>query len=341
MYLLYVGKKGIKRIACIVLSRILFNILSVTYNDCLIKIMNKTHLFNRFSSHLQNTLNRYSLMIKARDVVLSKDYYLCPISLKLFSVESIKSGTLTLEHVPPESLGGKGLVLVDKEINNKDGHTSDKDLLLFFQTKTFLEHGGELEARISAEMLGMHGVTAQFALKRDAQLESGEAKVQVTTSAKNIKAMEYKGMFSNWDGLSFKVSGKMSKKVNAKLMLKCAYLTVFSRIGYDLLFGKTGFKDGTYGVLIKALNNQNDHFPLIGFGYHAPLEKSNVGVINEPKDYRSLFVNLSFKLNDHVYKYVIFLPHPDEENLDCLNRIKNIPAGQTVNFNISEIAKKI
>ena len=304
--------------------------------------MNKINLFNRFECNLQNTLNKHSLSIKANDLALSQGYYLCPISLKLFSSDSLKNQTLTIEHVPPKSLGGKGMVLVDKEINNKDGHSADKDLLLFFQTKTFLEHGGELEAKISAEMLDMHGVTAQFALKRNAPLESGEAKIQVTTSEKNIKAMEYNGVFRNWDGLSFRISGKMSKKVNAKLMLKCAYLTAFSRIGYDLLFDKRGFKNGTYGVLIQALNNpDNNAFPLIGFGYHAPLEKSDVGVINEPKDYRSLFVNLSFKLDDHVYKYVIFLPHPDEENLDCLNRIKNIPAGQTVNFNIREVVRKI
>lgn len=304
--------------------------------------MNKINLFNRFESNLQNTLNKHSLSIKANDVALSQGYYLCPISLKLFSSDSLKNQTLTIEHVPPKSLGGKGMVLVDKEINNKDGHSADKDLLLFFRTKTFLEHGGELEAKISAEMLDMHGVTAQFALKRDAQLESGEAKIQVKTSAKNIKAMEYKGMFSNWDGLSFKVSGKMSNKLNTKLMLKCAYLTAFSRIGYDLLFDKRGYKNGTYGVLIQALNNPDDNvFPIIAFDYHAPLVKSDVGVINEPKDYRSLFVNLSFKLDDHVYKYVIFLPHPDEENLDCLNRIKNIPAGQTVNFKIREVVRKI
>ena len=48
------------------------------------------------------------------------------------------------------------------------------------------------------------------------------------------------------------------------------------------LLDKRGCENGTYGVLIKALNNpDNNTFPLIGFGYHAPLEKSD-GVINEP-----------------------------------------------------------
>lgn len=304
--------------------------------------MNRQHFFSRFASNWKETFKKHGITINAGDFTLPDELYLCPISLNLYSIESLKNKELTIEHVPPKSLGGKGMVLVDKEINNKDGHSADKDLLLFFRTKTFLEHGGELEAKISAEMLDMHGVTAQFALKRDAQLESGKAKIQVKTSAKNIKAMQYKGMFSNWDGLSFKVSGKMSNKLNTKLMLKCAYLTAFSRIGYDLLFDKRGYKNGTYGVLIHALNNPDDNvFPIIAFDYHVPLVKSDVGVINEPKDYRSLFVNLSFKLDDHVYKYVIFLPHPDEENLDCLNRIKNIPAGQAVNFNIREVVRKI
>lgn len=235
------------------------------------------------------------------------------------------------------------MVFTDKRINNKDGYTSDKDLLLFFQTKNFIKNGGRLKAKIFAENLGIKGISTSFSLQTRKNSEGDKAKIQLLTSPQNIKAMDHMGMFSNWNGLPFKVSGMMSKKLNKKVMLKCAYLIAFSRIGYELLFDKKGFKSTTYGVLINVLNDQekDDAFPLIGFDYHAPLEKSDVGVINEPAEYRTLFVNLSFRLEDHAYKYLVFLPHPDEENLDCLRRIKSISDGQTVNFNISEIVDKI
>ena len=305
--------------------------------------MGKIQLFNRFSSNLRDTLSNYSLTLKAKDLMLPKDLYLCPISLTLHSIDNLKNGDLTIEHVPPSSLGGKPLVFTDKRINNKDGYTSDKDILQFFQTKNFFEHGGQLKAKIFAESLGIKGISTQFSLQTQKDLKSDKAKIQFVTSPQNIKVMNHMGMFSNWDGLTFKVSGTMSKRLNKKVLLKCAYLTAFSRIGYELLFDKKGFKRTTYGILISVLNDQGDSdaFPLIGFDYHAPLEKSDIGIINEPAEYRTLFVNLSFKLEDQAYKYVVFLPHPDEENLDCLRRIKSIPDGQTVNFNISEIVGKI
>src|SRR5690554_3970995 len=121
--------------------------------------MDKTQLFNRFSSNLQYTLCNHSLAFKAKDVTLPKDVYLCPISLTAHSIDNLKNGNLTIEHVPPSSLGGRPLVFTDKRINNKDGYTSDKDLLLFFQTKNFIKNGGRLKAKIFAENLGIKGIS--------------------------------------------------------------------------------------------------------------------------------------------------------------------------------------
>ncbi|MCA5005648.1 hypothetical protein [Sphingobacterium bovistauri] len=68
--------------------------------------------------------------------------------------------------------------------------------------------------------------------------EDNKMNIKFMTSPHNGKAKEFKGFFDNWNGINFKVSGQMSSKLKVKPVLKCAYLTVFSRIGYDLLFGK-------------------------------------------------------------------------------------------------------
>lgn len=196
----------------------------------------KKTIFKRFSSDLKNAFKQNGIILNLNGKPIQEDLYLCPISLTLHSIDSLKSGGLTLEHVPPMSLGGKGLVLISKNINNKDGHTSDKKLLQYFQTKNFLENGQEIDAKISAESLEMKNVTTKFSFKKAGLLEEEIAQAKLLTSKKNVKAMKFKGVFDNWDGLELKVSMKMQFKLDLKTMLKCAYLVAFSQIGYQLLF---------------------------------------------------------------------------------------------------------
>ncbi|MGJ1321537.1 hypothetical protein ACR780_02515 [Sphingobacterium faecium] len=303
--------------------------------------MNRYHFFNRFASNWKETFKKNAITIKTGEFILPDELYLCPISLQLYSVESLKNEELTVEHVPPKSLGGKELVLVAKEVNNTDGHTSDKDLLLFFQTKNFLEQGKRLNAKISAESLDMKGITTEFSLQRIKASEDNKMNIKFMTSQHNVKAMEFKGLFDNWNGLSFKVSGQMSTRLKVKTLLKCAYLTTFSRIGYDLLYDRSGYKSNTYGVILDILNNRTNEqdFPFICLEGHAPLENTDLGIINTPTHLQALVVNLSFKLDNQLHKYVVFLPHPDSTDLEKLKNITSISGD--INFNISSITCKI
>ncbi|WP_341831504.1 hypothetical protein AACH28_22000 [Sphingobacterium thalpophilum] len=303
--------------------------------------MYRQHFFSRFASNWKETFKKHGITINAGDFTLPDELYLCPISLNLYSIESLKNKELTIEHVPPKSLGGKELVLVAKEVNNTDGHTSDKDLLLFFQTKNFLEHGKVLNAKISAENLDMKGITTEFSLQRLQASEVNKMNIKFMTSQHNIKVMEFKGLFDNWNELSFKVSGQMSTKLKVKTILKCAYLTAFSRIGYDLLYDRSGYKSNTYGVILDILNNRKNEqdFPFACLAEHAPLENTDLGVINRPLNLRALVVNLSFKLDDQLHKYVVFLPHPESTDLENLKSIKTISGD--VKFNISSITYKM
>lgn len=303
--------------------------------------MNRQHFFSRFASNWKETFKKHGITINAGDFTLPDELYLCPISLNLYSIESLKNKELTIEHVPPKSLGGKELVLVAKEVNNTDGHTSDKDLLLFFQTKNFLEHGKVLNAKISAESLDMQGITTGFSLQRLQASEVNKMNIKFMTSQQLVKVMEFKGLFDNWNGLSFKVSGQMSTKLKIKTILKCAYLTAFSRIGYDLLYNRSGYKSNTYGVILDILNNRKNEqdFPFVCLAGHAPLENTDLGIINTPLNLQALVVNLSFKLDDQLHKYVVFLPHPESTDLENLKSIKTISGD--VKFNISSITYKI
>lgn len=64
----------------------------------------------------------------AAAVLHTRDLYVCPICGDPFDRSALRSNELTLEHVPPKSLGGKGIILTCRECNNTAGHTVDAAL---------------------------------------------------------------------------------------------------------------------------------------------------------------------------------------------------------------------
>lgn len=294
-------------------------------------------LFNVFSKNLRNNFQRFGLKLQSGDTEILDALYVCPISLRCYTIEGLKNRELTLEHVPPESLGGKGIILTCKELNNKDGHTTDKKLLNFFESENFKASGGEINTKISSEELSFRGITAKFAIAK----KDGKPMVQIKSSTQNIKALDYKGLFKNWDGGKFTLTWQQRKNIDKKALLKCAYLMVFSKIGYELIFDTNGFKKETYGVLIEYLRNSESDidFPLAFINRHAPLSNSAIGMITGPLEYKSFVINLTFKLNRNEFQYAVFLPHPENADLSNLKRLEELISGENckVDFQLAEI----
>ena len=55
----------------------------------------------------------------------AEDCYVCPLCLDGLTIEEFTTRQLTVEHVPPEALGGKELVLTCKDCNNEQGSKFD------------------------------------------------------------------------------------------------------------------------------------------------------------------------------------------------------------------------
>jgi hypothetical protein len=59
------------------------------------------------------------------DLPTPEDWYLCPLCLDGVTIEELDTGELTVEHVPPEALGGAELVLTCKQCNHRAGGKFD------------------------------------------------------------------------------------------------------------------------------------------------------------------------------------------------------------------------
>ena len=89
-----------------------------------------TSLFDSFSSNLEKVLFRLNVKLNIDKFDESDRLYLCPVSLKVYSHKSLSEDSLdklTVEHVPPKCVGGKGICLTAKDFNNK---ASDLDFAL-------------------------------------------------------------------------------------------------------------------------------------------------------------------------------------------------------------------
>lgn len=75
----------------------------------------------------------------ASKVLNTNGLYYCPLCAKGFETEAIDSGELTLEHVPPKSRGGRGIILTCRKCNSTAGYMSDAHLARREKLNAFVE----------------------------------------------------------------------------------------------------------------------------------------------------------------------------------------------------------
>lgn len=301
--------------------------------------MEKEKLFKKYSDNLKDVLSKYNIKIQIENNDLQSGFYICPIKLSLHYIDDIKSGILTLDHVPPKSLGGKLLILTNANANNKDGYTSDKKLLNYFEGQNFLNHARKLKTKVSSKELNLQGITNYLCINKE--IKDGQERIvfEFNPGFENYNVLENREFFKNWDGMEFSVRGQITKTIDKKGILKCAYLTAFSKIGYDLLFSDNGFKKDTYHLIAKVLAGEveADDFPLVFKEGHAPLSASNVGIITHPEEYSCMIINLTFELEKIFYKYVVYLPHPNHDSFENIKNINNLSANEKIDVKFFEI----
>lgn len=106
----------------------------------------KKQLFDLYSGNMKLFLQHFSLVshseeqISERYIKKLEESIFCPICLQVFDSTSlipIGENYLTIEHIPPDSLGGTPSLLLCKKCNNECGDTLDIHLLRYIQVASF------------------------------------------------------------------------------------------------------------------------------------------------------------------------------------------------------------
>ena len=260
------------------------------------------------------------------------DAFICPICMNIINVED--ADKITLEDVPPESVGGKPGLVTCAKCNNGLG-------------------GGKLDCYLHNELLVYHLIKhpenttykATFTLngvkiKGRARLEinSGKPTWHFTIDANDrVNYPNFrKEIENNWDGCNLQVdfnitSTKRMDEYSNISILRSAYLMAFVEMGYMYILSENMDK-----VREQILNRDKDILGssfLVGRGIDMmPEEIEGVycGLVNGVSCIL-VIMNLHLREKDAaIHKVVVALPNPDESALSLYSKLEKMEATKTI-----------
>lgn len=157
--------------------------------------------------------------------------YPCPICLTPHNRESVESGDLTAEHVPPESLGGKELVLTCKPCNDKSGAFLDADANKKERMRAAMAGRSQKAERVKAFI-------GDMAVNADVVIRNGQHQLLIKKSINRPGAASVVRQTSKV-GDTMQVRFEPFAELGAKISwLRAGYLTLFAVAGYQVCLDK-------------------------------------------------------------------------------------------------------
>lgn len=247
------------------------------------------------------------------------EIFICPLCHRVFTKD--KWQDLTLEHVPPERVGGKAIVVTCAACNSISGFTLDTHLV---REQDFLDFGDGLPG---SSLVGEYSVNdvphklwARFSFGPHGEwIVEGDPHPKRTNPEYLQEAMDSLEETSWKDfRMKFYFKGHNRRRMCLSL-LRAAYLWGFATFGYIFLFNphmeriRQQFADPTQDLIDCGVLEGD--FSSAGIG---------VNIIREPTELRSYLVvfELPSKLGTLRRKAMV-LPAPFEDSLDVYKQLKD------------------
>lgn len=170
------------------------------------------------------------------------DVYVCPICKERFDQSSLESGDLTLEHVPPKAIGGKGIILTCKDCNNAAGSFLDSQISQRDKLDSFINILGKKTKGVAGHAtFTLNNTPINVDVHHDGNaisiffLKDSNDPASITNAKAYLESLTGEG---NWKGSEFKLTPKIT--YHNRLMrvgeLRCAFLACTAIFGYSFAF---------------------------------------------------------------------------------------------------------
>jgi len=306
-------------------------------------------IFDAYSKNLE--------LLKS-NITFSSDFtngYLCPLCFKLFYEEDLLESSenrLTLEDVPPKSLGGNPKILTCKICNSSSGYKIDFHLferLKEIDARQFLPN-----TKIDTSLI-KDGNRVNSVLEID---NNGKIIFNVETNRSNPKEFEnfHKNVFSYnsvyksilakefidtpFISKKFKISmPQRSDEHRAEIgLLRIAYLLAYSTLGNSLILNESLFK-----IREQLLNPEKNILTKpFWFNTEFPEECVGINVITEPEDLKCYLVIFNLSTASKRRQFAIALPgpsYPDINIYDNMNKLLCVDSDAFQNIKLKKFPK--
>lgn len=278
----------------------------------------KLRLFKLFSQNLEWVKEHPSIKFEPD----FSNGIICPLCFDLFFEKDLNTklkNHLTLEDIPPKSLGGKPLALTCKNCNNKSGHELDAHLLkklLAIDVKSFLPNS-KTETTFELNGNKMNGI-----LEID---EKGTLKLNLQPNRSNPTQSNLfmKDMFPprtiynpifypdkifenvyKSPTFQMQINDTSNERRAEVALLRIGYLLAFATLGNGFLIN-----GGLFKVREQILNPDKEILPRVFWlKYAFPKDLEGVNIISLPKELQSFLVVFNLKTASQTRQIAIVLP---------------------------------
>ncbi len=243
--------------------------------------------------------------------------YVCPLCLQNYFAESkngiIGNAEFSLDHLPPESVGGEFQIITCKRCNNKAGeYEAELQKLIDFGSKPDKKYGS---------------IFPKMTVKNKETGETFHAIVQHTPGTTSISFKEEAKKY-NEDLKEFLVklhSGKLKSlelfvpspdlQKTTKAILKSTYLLCFAWWGYEFVFSKNA------EMIRQVLNDQIEYPTRIPTIWKRSKEDSvsqGISIVSKDGNREAFVVSFWLKGNNENFIASTLIPNPTEKGWEKL-----------------------
>jgi hypothetical protein len=260
--------------------------------------------------------------------------YICPLCFKIFDRQGLSreyDDHLTLEDVPPKSLGGNVKLLTCKICNNEQGSSLDKHLKEQLLTKDFLFGipNVKRKAKFNVDNKWKIGGTIH-------NTEAGGFKLLAIEA--NSHEEHYHRIFKKGDikieNINFTIFGEYKKNRAQIAKLRVAYLWLVSKFGYASLINPN-----MHVVRKQIQNYKSKEYKVFGLtDIDFPSEFEGINFITKPKELRSFAVAFTLKTKQKERKFIVLLPGPTDPGLSIYKALNKMGKyGKRIDFDLTKL----
>jgi len=270
-------------------------------------------IFNAFSRNLDLISERYDISFglksKNEDVVKINNFYICPLCRNGFFKDRLAQtlkNPLTIEDLPPKSVGRRHLILTCKKCNNTAGSKLDRLIPKQIKAQSFFRENpnADLEASLNFE-------EGAFLSGKITNRGNNTLDFHIPNLKDDYQKTQFDDLLKNWSKrrFSFQIDVPQQRKADLAY-LRIGYLILFKYFGYTFLWDENIRKIG------EQLNDPDNRIidtVLIHKGIRNNDIPEGVSILMEPEELKSYLVVIKPKVDGIESTVGIFIPGPGQK----------------------------